>query len=67
LGFAFLGDVFQGSITMVYFPNKAFDIMEPVSAHLATRLAADLNQLRGATVLAPLTDDDPAATQVITH
>jgi hypothetical protein len=67
LGFAFLGDVFQGSITTVFFPKRVFDILEPVAARVAQRLTADLNQLRGATVLEPLDDDDLATTLVITR
>jgi hypothetical protein len=67
LGFAFLGDVFQGSITTVYFPNRAFDILEPVAARVAQRLTADLSQLQGATVLEPLEEGDLATTMVVTR
>jgi hypothetical protein len=67
LGFAFLGDAFQGSITTVHFPDRAFDILEPVAARVAQRLTADLSQLQGATVLEPLDDDDLATTLVVTR
>jgi hypothetical protein len=61
-----LGDVFQGSITTVHFPNRAFDILEPIAARVAQRLTADLSQLQGTTVLEPLEEGDLATTMVAT-
>jgi hypothetical protein len=67
LGFTFLGDVFQGNVTTVYFPDKAFNIMDPIDARLANRLTLDLPGLQGATVLAPLGENDTATSQVLTR
>jgi hypothetical protein len=67
LGFAFLGDVCHGTITTVYFPDHAFDVVDPIMARPENRLTTKLPNLLGAQVLDPLAADDPVATLVLTR
>ena len=65
--YAFLGEVTQGTVTTVVFPNTAFNVIEHIRARTTEFILQNLEAVNGTEGFPPVPQNDPQVTDIATR